>query len=270
MAATGAHGPGTRLMRVLLGDPSASLASLYAYPSSPARPFVRANMVSSLDGSAVGADGRSGSVNTSADREVFQLLRSLADVIVVGAGTARTERYGRAGTTDLVVVSRSGSVPPRLAEPAPAASGSAASGAAASGAAASGSAASGSAASGSGSVWLVTCAAAGADALAEARSALGEDRVVELGDSTVDLAALVSWLGSQGWLRVLCEGGPHLLHDLVALDLLDELCLTVAPSLVGGDGPRILTGGPVSRPVRPESLLLADDGTLLGRWSCRP
>jgi riboflavin biosynthesis pyrimidine reductase len=242
-------------MRVLLGDPSASLASSYAYPSSLDRPFVRANMVSSLDGSAVGADGRSGSVNTSADREVFRLLRSLADVIVVGAGTARTERYGRTGTADLVVVSRSGSVPPRLAEPAPAASGSAASG---------------SAGSGSGSVWLATCAAAGANALAEARSALGEDRVVELGDSSVDLTALVSWLGSQGWLRVLCEGGPHLLHDLVALDLLDELCLTVAPSLVGGDGPRILAGGPVARAVRPESLLLADDGTLLGRWSCRP
>lgn len=87
------------------------LRALYAFPSGP---HVRANFVASLDGAAAGADGRSGSINTLADREVFALNRSLADVVLVGAGTARVEDYGPAGLP-LAVVSNTGVLPPRLA-----------------------------------------------------------------------------------------------------------------------------------------------------------
>lgn len=88
-----------------LGDDD--LRTLYATPPGG---WLRANMVSTVDGAAWGSDGLSGSVNTKADIRVFHLLRELADAIVVGAGTARAETYGAAGKP-LVLVSNSGEVP---------------------------------------------------------------------------------------------------------------------------------------------------------------
>ena len=67
------------------------IADLYAYP--PDRPWLRANFVSTLDGSAQGTDGRSGTINGPADHLVFQVNRALAEVILVGAQTTRTEGY---------------------------------------------------------------------------------------------------------------------------------------------------------------------------------
>lgn len=90
---------------------SDDLARLYAWPADGG---VRANFVSTLDGSAVGGDGRSGSINTEADGRVFHLQRELADCVLVGAGTARAEGYRR-GDTPIVVVSRSGLLPESLA-----------------------------------------------------------------------------------------------------------------------------------------------------------
>src|SRR3954466_1045562 len=73
-----------------------TLARLYAYPLlDGGESWLRVNFVSTLDGAATGADGRSGSINTGADREVFALLRALADVGVIGAGTAGGGGYGR-------------------------------------------------------------------------------------------------------------------------------------------------------------------------------
>src|SRR5680860_874864 len=70
-----------------------ALEEMYAYPPSRA-PWIRTNFVSTLDGAAYAADGLSGSLGGPADTRVFELLRSLADVIIVGAGTARAEGYG--------------------------------------------------------------------------------------------------------------------------------------------------------------------------------
>ncbi len=75
------------------------LRELYAYPPELTTPWLRVNFVSSLDG-AVAVDGRSGGLGTPADKQVFGLLRELADVILVGAGTARTENYGGARTSE--------------------------------------------------------------------------------------------------------------------------------------------------------------------------
>src|SRR5699024_10261627 len=106
------------------------LARVYAYPdpAAPGRGWVRANFVSTLDGSATGPDRLTGSINTTPDRVVFALLRSLADVILVGAGTARAEGYrppeadprwagirvGRPSAPAMAVVTRSGLLPPLL------------------------------------------------------------------------------------------------------------------------------------------------------------
>ena len=73
----------------------AALAALYDYPDLGAPParWLRANMVASLDGAAT-VDGRSGGLSNEADQQVFAMLRAHADVILVGAGTARAEGYG--------------------------------------------------------------------------------------------------------------------------------------------------------------------------------
>lgn len=250
-------------MRVLLNDVDpaltgseapdlAALARLYAYPDGR---WLRANMVSTLDGAATGPDGKTGSINNEADHRVFMLLRALADVVVVGAGTARAEGYrhprppraelagqreGRAPAPALAVVSRSANLPLQLTGPPDHER--------------------------AGQVLLVTCAAAPADAVATAREVLGEDQVVVAGDEQVDLAAAIDALADRGLPRMLTEGGPTLLRDLAAGGLVDEICLTVVPAVVGGGHPRILDGGAVTGAFAPR-LLLEQDGTLLGRWS---
>ncbi len=230
----------------------ATLARLYAYPGQP---WIRANMVSTLDGAATGPDGRTGSINNEPDFRVFTLLRALADAVVVGAGTARAEGYGRprpprgdradlregrAAAPALVVVSRSASVPSTVAAPAEH--------------------------EGAGEVLLVTCEAAGGAAVAAARDTLGDDQVLVLGQGEVDLVALREELMARGLGRVLTEGGPRLLRDLVAAGVVDEICLTVVPHVIGGDHPRILTGQSVTAELHPR-LLLEEGGTLLGRWT---
>jgi riboflavin biosynthesis pyrimidine reductase len=223
-------------VRVLSGPPGRApdpddddLAALYAPPRLP---WLRVNMVATLDGAVSGADGRTGSVNNAVDRRVFRLLRRRADAIVVGAGTARTERYAPA-VAPLVVVSRRGEVPPLLREAAP------------------------------GAVLLATCASA--PLLDEARSVLGPDHVLVLGEDEVFVGALPGLLHQRGMTGLLCEGGPTLLGSLLAAGVVDELCLTLVPSLVGGRQGRIVTGPDLGVPME-LGLLLEEGSTLLGRW----
>ncbi len=204
------------------------LAGLYRPTTTP---WWRINMVSTVDGSATGESGRSGSINNGADKRVFDTLRGLADAIVVGAGTARVEGY-RPADVPIVLVSRRGHVPESLRD-AP-----------------------------RGSVLLATTA--GADGLSASRAALGGDNVVVTGDE-VDLASLRRDLADRGLTSVLSEGGPSLFADLVAAGVLDEVCLTVVPQLVGGDHPRIGTGADLGSELH-LTMLLEQDGTLLGRW----
>ena len=262
-------------MRLLLNDvlpggaspgallEEAALEKLYAYPDAAGRPWVRANMVATLDGAAAGNDGRTGTINTPADLVVYTLLRDLADVVLVGAGTARAEGYrrpgprtgnraalavaeGRAAHPELAVVSRTAAVPPLLAA------------APEDGA--------GDADGGRGGVLMVTCAAAGEEALDRARDALGADRVLVVGGDSVDLPAAVGALAGRGLPRVLCEGGPSLLADVAAAGLLDELCLTVVPLLAGGVERRVAVGAVADRPLVPR-VLIESGGTLLQRWT---
>jgi riboflavin biosynthesis pyrimidine reductase len=192
------------------------------------KPTLRVNFVSSVDG-AVTVDGVSAGLSGPADKVIFGILRMVCDGLVVAAGTVRTEKYdalrlgqlGREwrlsqGLSEfplMVIVSRSLDLDPaqEVFSDAPV------------------------------RPVVLTCAAAPADR----RAAL--DPVADLvvaGDDEVDLAAGIAELHGRGAGQLLCEGGPRLLGALTAADLVDELCLTVSPLLVGGDAGRISTGPP--------------------------
>lgn len=225
-------------------------AAAYAYPDG--RTWVRGNMISSVDGAAT-VDGRAGGLGNDADRALFQVLRGLADVILVGAGTARAEKYGpveRGEEWDRLRAGRS-SVPPiavvtgslalDLAGPlftdAPS----------------------------DARTIVVTTERASPDRRAAAAAA-GVD-VVMAGRDAVDLHAALAALQARGHRRILCEGGPHLLAEVVAAGLLDELCLSVSPCLLAGDAQRILNGTPLPAPA-PLHLtqVLEDDSFLFLRY----
>jgi riboflavin biosynthesis pyrimidine reductase len=229
-----------------------ALTALYDHPTPVAgAPWVRANMVSTLDGGATGPDGRSGTINGPADHRVFEVLRSLADVVVVGAGTVRAEGYqelpvrpdladartARGQRPDLVlaVVSRSGPLPDALLD-APLSP-------------------------------LVVTTADRPD-LDRLRQRLGDDRVVVAGTGEVDLGDALRSLAARGLPRVLTEGGPRLLGDLLGAGLVDDLCLTVGPALVGPPARRIVGGESwFTPPITARCAhLLHSDGVLLGRW----
>lgn len=211
-----------------LADPAAleSLAAVYAYPEqvNQGRPWLRANMVSGLDGGAR-LDGLSEGLSGDADKRIFGVLRALSDVVVVGAETVRAEGYrpararaefaaartaaGQAPAPAIAVVSRSLQLDltaPLFTEP-----------------------------------LVRTVVITTEDASAERRRAVAEVAdLVLAGTGAVDLRAGLAALAGRGWTRQLTEGGPRLLGQLAAAGLLDELCLSLAPLLTGGDAPRIL------------------------------
>ena len=106
---------------------------------------------------------------------------------------------------------------------------------------------------------------AGTDADARHRLAEVAD-VVVAGERSVDIGAALDELAARGLRRMLCEGGPTLLSDVAAAGRLDELCLTLSPQLVGGDGTRI-THGPDLDTRWTLAHLLEEDGVLLSRWT---
>jgi riboflavin biosynthesis pyrimidine reductase len=197
-------------------------------PVAADRPGVRLNMIASTDGATTVA-GVSGGLGGVADHELFALLRSLADVVLVAAGTVRAEGY-RPAKVPIAVVTRSCRLDwdapfftEQVARPV-----------------------------------LVTVAAA--PAAARARAAEVAD-VLVAGEHDVDLAVALRALGERGAGAVLAEGGPSLNGQLARAGLLDELCLTLSPRLVGGAAKRILEGAtlPRARRLRLRSLCEQDD-----------
>ncbi len=233
------------------------VAEAYAWPA--AGRWLRANMVSTVDGAARSPDGLSHGISSDADRRVFGRLRVTADVVLVGASTVREEQYrpirpraadvearrqrGQAPAPPAAVVSRSLAfdlTSPLFQEPVS-------------------------------RTLVLTCASAPADV--RARVAEVADLVV-CGDDDVDLTAAVAALHDRGHTRIHSEGGPHLLAGLAAAGVLDELLVTVSPLLAGGGyadrsditrilAGRVLPGAP--RPLRLEHVL-EDDGTLFLRY----
>jgi riboflavin biosynthesis pyrimidine reductase len=232
----------------------AQLPELYAYPDGLEKCWVRSNFISSLDGGAT-ADGKSGGLAGPGDRSLFKVMRELADVVVVGAGTVRIENYGgvqlsvagrqarqargQSEVPPIAIVSRSGGLERDLkvfthSEVPP---------------------------------LVLTCTAA-ADTT---REYLGDAAdVLDCSGSdpgSVDIRAMLTTLAARGLVRVLTEGGPGLHSSFIDADLLDELCLSLAPELVGGQARRIAAGpGQVQSALRRAHLLADDAGYLYTRY----
>ena len=230
------------------------LPDLYGYPEHLDATWVRANFITSVDGGAT-ADGTSGGLGGPGDKLIFNVLRELADVIVVGAGTVRMEGYsgarppvaqrmqrqarGQSEVPPLAIVSKSGrldrdmpvftrtEVPPLIC----------------------------------------TCTAA-CDQTRQLLAGVAE--VIDCsGDdpAEVDEAALLTMLRGRGLRRILTEGGPMLLGSFIQRDLLDDLCLTIAPYVVGGLARRIATGpGQVQTAMRCAHVLTDGAGFLYVRY----
>lgn len=209
----------------------------------PAPPGLRANMIFSADGAAAFA-GRAGPLSCPADYRLLLALRAYADVVLVGAGTARAEGYGpvrlrpahreqrrELGLSEqpppIAVVSNSGRLPESLFD--------------------------------SSVRPILVTSARGARESNESRCQL-----LVSGDEVVDVGGAVGQLRADGMDRVLCEGGPTLLDALVGADLVDELCVTLAPRLAGsqplGRGTPADIAAPA--PMRLGRVLVDPDGYL--------
>lgn len=233
-------------MRLLLPEDrplrDEELLDLYA---PPGRGWLRAGFVLSTDG-GIAAEGSSRPLQSPADLLAFTTLRAVSDAVLVGAGTARAEDYGpvrlrpagrawRAArglpeAPPLVLITRSLGLDPG-------------------------------ARCFAGPTVVVTCAAAE-----------GRDRfpdVVVAGDDEVDLVDAVRQLADRGLTRLHCEGGPQLLTAAVHAGLVDELCLTLTPLLLGA-APGLLSA-PLDLPLPLELASLVDggDGVLLARYLVR-
>jgi riboflavin biosynthesis pyrimidine reductase len=239
-------------MRMILPEPGDELddfelAEAYAYPRDR---WLRTNMVMSTDGAGA-LDGLSGGLSGTGDKRVFGILRVLADVVLVGSGTAEAENYkparprpalaslraGRPATATIAVIS--GSLDLDLTSPlftdAPA----------------------------DARTILITREAAAADLRAAAAKVAD---VIVAGRDKVDLAAALTALADRGLSRVNCEGGPHLLGQIAAAGLLDELTLTVSPILAGPGSGRIIAGPAFAASRVTLAQVLAEDGYLFCRY----
>lgn len=230
------------------------LEDLYAYPDALEKPWVRSNFISSLDGGAT-ADGKSGDLAGPGDRALFQVMRQLADIVLVGAGTVRVENYGGVKLGAAVRQARrlrgQSEVPP---------------------------------------IGIVTASGhlerdmkvftqtevaplvfTSTDAAAATRAQLGDTAEVldcsGADPAAVDITAVLATVAQRGLLRVLTEGGPSLHGTFIDAGLLDELCLSVAPTLAGGQARRIASGpGQALTPMRRGHLLADDAGYLYTRY----
>lgn len=216
-----------------------------------ATPWLRVNFVSSVDGAAT-SGGLSAGLGSDADRRVFDLLRRLCDVVIVGAGTVRAEGYGPlrvdrpsaewrsahglAEHPVFAIVSASLDLDPtsRIFTDAPV------------------------------RPIVVTVD----DAARDRAGALADVAdVLVAGRSSVDTALMRRLLAERGLHQMHSEGGPHLFGDLIRDDAVDELCLTVSPILEGPGAARIAGGAPVDARRNLElAHALVSDGTLLLRY----
>ena len=192
------------------------LAELARYYDDPPD-GVRANMIFSLDG-AVSFDGRAGPLSDPLDQQLLLALRGFADVVLVGAGTVRVEKYGPVRITPaqrsfrhsrwgldqspaVAVVSQSGRLPASIfadaARP------------------------------------PIVVTSSRAAATWQRSDPDRHPEVLIAGDDAVDMTTVLTELRRRGMRRVLCEGGPTLLDELVLADLVDEMCVTIAPKLAG-------------------------------------
>ena len=232
------------------------LAGIYGFPEHLDEPFVQVNFVSSADGAATLAD-RSEGLSHPADKRIFLLGRDLADVVLVGAGTVRAEQYRGARTNGerrarrarlglseippIAVVSGSARIDP--ASPLFTDT----------------------------KVPPIVITTEHAPEQRRGRLVEAGAEVLVVGEQMIDLTAALDALARRGLYRIDCEGGPLLMGELIAEDLVDQLCLTVAPVLAGAGAGRIAMGRIASESRRLElASVLHEDGFSMLRYRKRP
>ncbi|MET0662130.1 MAG: dihydrofolate reductase family protein [Ilumatobacteraceae bacterium] len=222
------------MQRLIPGPPApTSIDEAYGAPlgSRSDRPWVGLCMVASIDGSTA-VDGASAQLGNANDSAVLKQLRSNADVIIVGAGTARAECYGppskRGQRIGIVTASARVDVNTQLFD--------------------------------SGAGFLITTTSAPVAASVD---------TVRAGDDAVDLLTALLALGTvcDDPRVVQCEGGPSLNGSLFTRDLVDEINITTSPLVVGGDGARLATRAEaLARPFELQQLLIDDESFVFSRW----
>jgi riboflavin-specific deaminase-like protein len=247
----------THEVRRLIPDPAettvaAQLASLELVDRAPAdRPYVALNFATTLDGRAA-ISGRSGAIGSPVDTETLQRLRTRVDAVMIGAGTMRAERYGRivsdpqlrawrervglAHDPLAVIVSNRLELPwdaPLFTD-------------------------------GGGRVVVFTASDQPAP-----RTETPVRIVHHPGGVQLD-RALAHLREERGIRALLCEGGPTLHGELRAQGLADELFLTIAPKLAGGESPPILVGALPEVVEMELAWLLERDGELFARYRTAP
>ncbi len=203
-------------------------------------------MVSTVDGAVTDAEGLSGGLSGEPDRKVFHVLREQTDAVVVGVRTAQAERYRRAAVP-VVLLTRSLVLDLDAPVFAPATDPD------------------------QGGVIVIAPGEVDPQRRAtfehHAENVDGLELVTS-GAADLDLTAAFGVLRDRGLHRLLCEGGPTLLTSLIDEALVDELCLTTSPYVVGGISGRILGPRPLQPSGQPWRLagLCEDEGFLFARW----
>lgn len=210
-----------------------SLEALYALP---AKPWLRSNLVTGVDGGAQGADGISDGLSSLVDRRILGAIRRLADIVLVGAATVRAEGFRVPAVATLAVVTASGDLGSGVLDQVSA-----------------------------GRV-TVYCPL---DRRERVRARLTGVPVGIVGlpasDGRIDVALLVAELHAAGASSIVCEGGPSLVGQLLDAGLVDEVCSTVSPLLTGG-APPMFAGRGGGTELTLAQLLSDDDGRLYARW----
>ena len=216
--------------------------------------------MASLDGAAT-SEGLSAGLQPPGDARVFELLRRLADVVLVAAGTVRGEGYGALRVSDasvswrrehglpdhpvFAIVSRRLDLDPRspVFTEAPVRP---------------------IVVTVESSVRSSSTGSSGAGP-SKAQALAGVADLLVAGSAELDAGRMRSGLAERGLEQILCEGGPSFFGALIGAGAVDELCLTVAPQLLAGDAPRIAHGNDVGATrMRLQHVLREGDALFLG------
>jgi riboflavin biosynthesis pyrimidine reductase len=229
---------------------NAELEAIYSYPDFLERPYVRLNFTCTASGN-VAVDGRSAGLGSKADKKVYGRLRRLADVILVGAGTARADGYRGTRTWEALRAERRDRNQPEIA---PIAVVSASADIDAEGPLFT-----------NASVPPIVLTVKAAPKANVDRLVLAGAEVIVVGEERADACEIIDALAARHLYRILCEGGASLFGDLIAADVVDEVCFTLSPHL-GGTGQIARSAADGLRALRLNSVL-ADEDVLLLRYT---
>lgn len=210
------------------------LAQWYSLPGDR---WVRLNLVTSVTGSAAGADGTSDSLTNTTDRRILGVIRATSDVVLVGAASVRAEGYQVPRSARLAIVTRTGDLRGHRVE------------------------------MGLQDRVTVLCPES---AVERVRIELPACEVIAIGGSgEVPPTSIIDALADAGYRRIVCEGGPVLASALLGAGVIDEVCLTTSPVIGDVRLPAFASHDVPDHRVRLVQLCVDDDSYVFTRWSTR-